>query len=424
MSRTTPRPTTGSSVRRWVTPAVFNAGAALNIVRQPFSASDRTRMIAEVTRSYLPLNITVVELKATPQTTADGRFVAGAASMTDAVNTLRAGDTTSRDAYVFVGTFVAAPGTANQIIYNGSQFGGTSPVSGLDTSDLTSASNLHDDVAIVCDSSGLYNFNTMNNIAHEAGHCFGLQHSLTNSSGNAATDLLHQSEIMSYLNTNTTTSSIAFSRYPVIRGDGNSPGGALVNYNDLEARGGAMTPFDQLAADPNVGANPLFTFVSGTGANDIITITKSGAVANVTVQAFGNAAYTQPITVPGIGGTTYSYTIPLTNTILIYGGGLERPIRHRRQPRRERRDRRYARDRVTARERKRSGRRRLHAEHDRPGGGGQQQLQRDEPGRQFRRPARDRCDHDQLLRFRTRRADRDRQTSPPPASSAVPASIT
>ena len=304
------------------TTPVFNGAQSLNIVRQSFSATARSQMLADVTRAYAGLNVTVVELTANPQTTADGRSVAGATIMADVTNTLRAGLSTSKDCYVFIGEFTVAQGTANEITYDGSNyFGGTSPVSGLDTSDLNSGSNLHDDVAIVCNGSGQYNFNTMNGITHEAGHCFGIQHAITNTSGDAAVDLLHLSEVMSYLNVNDTTSSIAFSRFPMIRGDGNSPGSSLVSYDDLQARGGSnKTPFDQLANDPNVGPSPLYTFVSGTGANDIITITKSGATATVTVQAFGNTAYTTPITVPGLGGTTYTYTIPLTKTILIYGG--------------------------------------------------------------------------------------------------------
>jgi hypothetical protein len=202
-------------------------------------------------------------------------------------------------------------------------------VNGLDISDLNLAANVHDDVAVVfTDSSFGYNFNTMNNIAHEAGHNFGLQHSLTNSSGTPATDLLHLSEVTSYLNTNSTTSSIAFSRYPMIRGDGNSPApGVLLNYNDLEARTGDVTPWDQLATDGNVGPNPNYTFVSGTGAHDLIEITRSGAVATVNVTAYADAARTSPITVPSVGGFTYSYNIPLTQPILVFAGASNDLIR-------------------------------------------------------------------------------------------------
>ncbi|MFM8475698.1 MAG: beta strand repeat-containing protein, partial [Planctomycetaceae bacterium] len=306
----------------------YNPGTSLNIVRQTFSAADRAAMMATVVRAYRPLDIYVIDLTSTPQPTPDGRIVTAATNMTDVVNTLRSGPPGSKDAYVFVSRFVADPGGPNEKIY-GPSGGGTSPVNGLDTSDLNAALNQHDDVAVVfTDSSFGYNFNTMNNIAHEAGHNFGLQHSLTNSSGNAATDLLHLSEVTSYLNTNSTTSSIAFSRYPVIRGDDNSPDpGPLVNYNDLEARTGDLTPWDQLRTDPFVGPNPSYTFISGTGAHDVIEITRSGATADVRVTAYADAARTVPIIVPFVGGNTWSYTISLTQPILVFAGASNDLIR-------------------------------------------------------------------------------------------------
>jgi len=295
----------------------FNAATPLDIVKQSFTLTNRAEMLAVVRRAYLPLNITVVELTAASQTTADGRTVASATSMTNVINTLRGGVVGSKDAYIFVATFNIGGGNPRTYGPGG---GGNSPTSALDTSDLSAASNAHDDVAALY-SAGGFSFNTMNNISHEAGHCFGLQHSITNATNIAEIDLFHQAEIMSYRNTNATTSSIAFTRYPMIRGDSNSPGGPVLNYNSLAARTGDSTLYDQLRTDANVGVNPNLSFVSGTGAHDIITITKSGAIANVVVQAFGDAAYSVPITVPGLGGTTYSYTIPLTQTILIYGGG-------------------------------------------------------------------------------------------------------
>src|SRR5262245_31866917 len=290
----------------------FTPGTAVNIVKQAVTAADRARMMDLVRRAYLPLNVTVVELTG----------AAGAANMGEVVTTLRSGPAASRDAYVFVGTFIVAPGAANQRVYNGIGVGGDSPGSPVlgETSDLAAGSNVHDDVAMVY-SSGGFSTTTLNNIAHEAGHLFGLRHAITSGSGSAAIDLFHQAEIMSYLNTSATTSS-AFTRYPMIHGDGNSPGGSIGSYNDLAARNGQSTLYDQLSNDPNVGANPLYSFVSGTGAHEIITITRNGANADVTIQAFSYAAYTPPITGPGAGGTTYSYSFPIgTKTILIYAGG-------------------------------------------------------------------------------------------------------
>lgn len=300
----------------------FNAGTQLNIVAQTFTAIERARMMAVVERAFLPLDIDVVELTSTPQTTLDGRSVVAATSMADVVNTLRGGDTTWKDAYIFVGTFIVDPGGPNQQVY-GNNGGGTSPENPTlgTTSDLASGFNRHDDLGVVYSNGGISN-NTTNNISHEAGHLLGLRHSITNATPTASINLFHQLEIMSYRNTNNTTSS-TFTRYPMIRGDGNSPAAPPnpVNYNDLAARNGQVTLFDQARMDPDVLANPNYTFVSGTGAHDIITITRNGANADVTVQAFGDAAMTSPITVPGEADTTYSYSIPLTKSILVFAGG-------------------------------------------------------------------------------------------------------
>ncbi len=298
----------------------FAAGKQLDIVAQVFTANERAQMLAVIQRAYLPLDLTVVELTASAQMTSDGRNVAGASSMADVINTLRAGNAAFRDAYVFVGTFIVDPGGATQQTYTGG--GGLSPEGTIlgEMVDLSTAANNHDDVAVVYSSGGLSN-NTLNNISHEAGHLFGLRHAITNATPTTSINLFHQAEIMSYRNTNNTTSSM-FTRFPMIRGDGNSPVAPPnpVNYNDLAARAGQVTTFDQLRFDGNVGANPNFTFVSGTGAHDIITITRNGANADVTIQAFADAAYTTAITVPGEADTTFSYSIPLTTTILVYAG--------------------------------------------------------------------------------------------------------
>ena len=304
----------------------FNDATALTIRRQFYSDQDKADMLALSQRAFLPLNINVVFLTPTPQSTADGRVVRGAQSMNDVIATLRAGDATSKDSYVFATQFVVAPGTAVQQVY-GPNGGGTSPGPnkfGI-ASDLGTASNQHDDVALAF-SFGPYNFNTANNINHEAGHAFGLQHGLTNPATDVAVSLLHQSELMSYENTNLTSSSF-FNRYPLIHGDDNSPRAGFVptNYDDLLARRGTITPYDQFRLDPNIGANPNFTFVSGTGANDIVRISRSSATAaTVTVQAFSSPDYDplSAIEVPGTKtqGSVYSYEIPLDKTILVYGG--------------------------------------------------------------------------------------------------------
>ena len=100
-------------------------------------------------------------------------------------------------------------------------------------------------------------------------------------------------------------------RFPMMAGDGNT------NVNVLAA---TPTPFDKLANDPNIGPG-LFEYVTGTGVNDIITITKTGPLtANVTVQPFNNAAYMTTVDAPGPTGTSFSYAIDLTRPLIIDGG--------------------------------------------------------------------------------------------------------
>lgn len=310
----------------------FNAGTALNIERRTFTSTERAQMMDVVRRDYRPLDVTVVELTATSQTTSDGRVVAGASSMADVVNTLRGGNALLRDVYVFVGRFTVDPGGPQQISYTGAQFGGNSPGDGNTgqnqgtNTDLTNGANLHDDVAVVCTNGGFSN-NTLNNIAHEAGHCLGLQHAITNSSTSAAVNLFHQAEIMSYQNTNNTTSSL-FARYPMIRGDDNSPVAPPnpVNYDSIEARGGQVTAYEQLLFDPNVGRNSNFNFVSGTGAFDRITLQRNGAKVDVSIEAFADAARTVPIRVPGEADNIFTYSMPRDRSILVYAGGSDDEI--------------------------------------------------------------------------------------------------
>src|SRR5262249_8904592 len=81
---------------------------------------------------------------------------------------------------------------------------------------------------------------------------------------------------------------------------------------------------DQLAITDSADIGPSnLEYVTGTGANDIITITRNSATqATVTVQAFLNSDFTSPIPVPGPDPTltTDTYTIDLTKQILVEAG--------------------------------------------------------------------------------------------------------
>lgn len=154
---------------------------------------------------------------------------------------------------------------------------------------------------------------------HEAGHAFGLEHVYRQNTGSpppagfgAAYDMLHQSEIMSYLGYNSQGGFNFFSRFPVMDGDGNSDQNDLAN---------SPTPYGDMVDDPNIGASGI-EYVTGSGAHDIITITKTGATtANVSLQSFTDAAYTSAIDFPGATGTTYSYAIDTDRPLTIDAGG-------------------------------------------------------------------------------------------------------
>src|SRR5262245_24582027 len=136
-----------------------------------YTAAQRAQIMALVRRAYASVDVTVVELTPTAQTLADGRSVTAASSMAALVAPLRANGTTSKDTYVIA---AASPFSTNG--YIGISPGGT--ILG-ETTDLSVGANNHDDLALAFMTNGIdYDSNT---IAHEAGHCFGLQHAVTTS---------------------------------------------------------------------------------------------------------------------------------------------------------------------------------------------------------------------------------------------------
>ena len=290
----------------------YAGNTVVNLTQFTFTAGQRAQMMANARGAFASLDVTLVELTATAQTLADGRTVAGAANMIDVIATLRGNDTTTKDVYVIVAMPGIGTGNANPRTFATNAYGGIAPTGTVlgETTDLQSSFNDHDDVVL--------NFrNDANTLVHEAGHALGLRHGVTTAApaGSAINNLIPTSEAMSYLSSSN-EASLFFSRYPMVRGDSNTQ-----NNNDLEARQGQQTPFDQLRVDINVGENPNLQYISGTGANDIITITRgAGNTANVTVQAFAETTYTTAINVPGTNKTTYTYTVNLDRRLLIQGG--------------------------------------------------------------------------------------------------------
>lgn len=300
----------------------FAAATAVNIagVNSLYGASApalRATMTALAKRFYAPLDITVVELTDTFQNV-NGFNVRGAATLTEASQLLGLNEATTEnnDAYILVGRYQIGPTNFNPAF---GQYGGLSTGTDIGTT------NNNDGTALVCllggGDSGIFNGNQ---IAHEAGHTFGLRHvyrqgTVASISGTTATvaqyDSLHQSEIMSYLGYESLGGLSFFTKYPQMRGDGNT------NANTLSS---TPSPFEQMQNDVNIGPNPSLNYVTGTGENDQITITKTGAnVAAVSISAFDDAAFTIPVDAPGATGNSYTYTISLDKPLLVEAGGRD-----------------------------------------------------------------------------------------------------
>ncbi|MFO0807997.1 MAG: hypothetical protein U0746_05200 [Gemmataceae bacterium] len=143
--------------------------------------------------------------------------------------------------------------------------------------------------------------------AHEPAHTFGLEHTSDTGADNAQ---LSNSDVIvgSAGNTNRTNFDF-FTRFPLVTDVPPPP---------------TVTNYDRFADTNVLGLRAgAAAYVTGTGANDIITITRTSATtAQVAVQAFRDTAFTSAINVPGIAPTTttYTYSIPTTNGILIESG--------------------------------------------------------------------------------------------------------
>ena len=287
----------------------------------------RADIMSFVRRFYEPYDIDVIELTANA-ITVNGRNVSGAANLAEISSTLganEAGVAKNNDAYVLVG---------NMVVHRPAGDGGDIDISTVwggyaSTIDMPSG-NASDNSAVAFVPPGLGAVNAGgwgNLIAHEAGHLFGFQHSLTQNptapppGGVQVSGQIPTSEIMSYLGG---SGFNFFSRYPIVRGNNNTNNNEDLMATSPPAPAGNRTPYDQWINTPSIGQNTDFHYITGTGANEVITITKSGGNANVSVQAFSDATFSTALAVPGSGGasTTYSYTLALDRPFIIDGGDL------------------------------------------------------------------------------------------------------
>lgn len=289
-----------------------------NSVFGAVAATNRAEIMQIVRRYYEPTGITVVELKSTP-TIVDGFSFVAAKSLADVSATLglNEGKAQNNDSYALVGQGTV---TGFDLLLD---VGLAGIANGTD---LGTKSNLNDDTCLsfVTAAFPLGNLFDADTITHENGHNLGLRHVYQTSGGTIPGQnwlQLTQSEIMSYNRAPSGSTSDAmtmFSRFPTILGDGNT------NPDQLSVNAPNKGTYDQLLNDPEVGGNSSLNYVSGTGANDIITITKTGAnQATVTVAPFANNTYSSALLVPGgskIGQTVHTYTISLDRKILIDAG--------------------------------------------------------------------------------------------------------
>lgn len=291
----------------------------------PAAAQVRADVMTLVRRYFEPFDVTVVDLGAAPQDV-NGHTVQPAASLDDAAATLAANDADPKphDAYVFVSRFLidgvnafpAGGGLASNLdVYGYNSFDGSAAVG-------------------LADAPALGAFALGQEVVREAGRLFGLLDVYRSPPGSGpvvnipgtATDaeVLYRSEGMS--GSEDPAGFGAFLRYPTIAAyplgniDDQNPG--AIDYNTLSGFQADSTAW-QLLTDGEVGPGGT-EYVTGTGAHDIITITRGvegeGVVA---VQAFTSPAYTpgSAIPVPGGGGTTtYTYTIDLSKPLTIDAG--------------------------------------------------------------------------------------------------------
>ena len=273
------------------------------------AATMRATMNAMVRRFFEPLDIFVVE--------------SGAASLADISSVLGFNESAAEnnDGYMLIAAIAIGMNGDDPTRFATNGYGGVA--TGTDIG----SNNNNDGTALTLLNSS-YNAEFLGSqIAHEAGHLFGLRHTFGNNpaippAGSGINAGLLQSDLMSYLGyTTIDAQSNFFSRYPMVRGDGNTNNNVLAS---------SPTPYDQLRNDPNIGPSTQVgnvNYVTGTGQNDIITITKilGQNQATVSVQAFSDANYTMPITVPGSNpaNTTYSYQISLDGPILVEGGARD-----------------------------------------------------------------------------------------------------
>jgi hypothetical protein len=265
----------------------YNGDGAMNAAD---ASQLRADIVSLVSRYYAPFDINVTE--------------ASAARLTDVVNTLNANNTDPtghNDAYVFVAGITQAGNPIAQDL----------GILGVAAGHDIGGPNARDDSAVVF-ANNLFAFGNTdatagtavaNVAAHEAGHTFGLRHTEDSVPGSDA-EILTRSDIISQFADPVRQQNLQFfTRFPLPLA-----GNPAATEN----------PYDVLANDADIGPRAgAPAYVTGTGADDLITLTRLDAThATVTVQPFRRSTYAPADQI----GAAFSYTVPTGNGIRVEGG--------------------------------------------------------------------------------------------------------
>jgi hypothetical protein len=304
-----------------------------NAIYGSIAASYRAKILEIARRAYDPVNIRVVELTSEFQNV-NGHQVRAAGTLDDVAATLAVNDNDPQhhDAYVFACRIGVGPDG-----YSPTNIGKAHGDDIPDTGDNSGPGNRRDGLAftfLAADARDSFGRLASSGIIHEAGHLFGLRHGPTADPSDPPTGVqqaanaLARHEIMGYQRDTPWDFRGYFTRYPMVAG--NSDLTAPGSYDQLAAAVPPAPPdrptlYDQLVNDPEVGPNPAYEYITGTGANNIITIGEyfpDATKALVTVQAFLEAgsdfSFTNAIPVPGgDGGSRYSYVVDLNRDWVI-----------------------------------------------------------------------------------------------------------
>ncbi|MEM7454664.1 MAG: GEVED domain-containing protein [Planctomycetota bacterium] len=278
------------------------------------AGADPSNMRAEIMRrirkTFRPFDIEVIELTTDFQSISGGVQVRSASDLADVSITIGANESESEnnDAYLFVG----------RMLIDGS-FDPFSEYRGIASETDVGGANDHDGTGFAFLSAGDTPAAISSQISYQAGRLFGLHSSFGNDPvdppvGSLINGQIHDSDVMSF---RSFTGRDMFSRFPLVRGDGNLDEHLLAASSPAPPN--RMTLFDQLAFDPNIGKSDI-EYVTGTGAHDQISLIRQSNSIRVNIAAFSDPDFTLPITVPGYGGTVFTYTIPLDRHIVVDAG--------------------------------------------------------------------------------------------------------